>query len=101
MLLLELARIIAMGYSLVQLPQSLGSVSIRVVEIVKTVRPEPVEGSLSKYRIHRNPPKKKRYPAPMLQSRYDGYCPLPLVTDVIIEDTQECLDDVDMLSGGA
>ena len=31
---------------------------------------------------------------------YDGYCPLPLITDVIIEDAQEYLDDVETLSNG-
>ena len=30
---------------------------------------------------------------------YDGYCPLPLVTDVI-EDAREYLDDVEALSNG-
>ena len=30
---------------------------------------------------------------------YDGYCPLPLITDVI-EDAQEYLDDVESLSNG-
>jgi len=31
---------------------------------------------------------------------YDGYCPLPLITDVITEDAQEYLDDVEALSNG-
>ncbi len=30
---------------------------------------------------------------------YDGYCPLPLITDVI-EDAQEYIDDVEALSNG-
>ncbi len=31
---------------------------------------------------------------------YDGYCPLPLITDVITEDAREYLDDVEALSNG-
>lgn len=31
---------------------------------------------------------------------YDGYCPLPLITDVITEDAQEYFDDVEALSNG-